>query len=91
MNDGRLNPNSLIVANGLRGEALQEELAAYLRIRQGHLSKMKRGKSATTNPDDTVAGGALLPLGADRERGGHKGYALAMMDDILSCVLSGAN
>jgi transcriptional regulator with XRE-family HTH domain len=30
----------------LRGEALQEELAAYLRIRQGHLSKMERGKSA---------------------------------------------
>jgi LDH2 family malate/lactate/ureidoglycolate dehydrogenase len=45
----------------------------------------------TTNPDDTVAGGALLPLGSDRERGGHKGYALAMMVDILSCVLSGAN
>src|SRR5437667_9418485 len=46
---------------------------------------------ATTNPDDTVNGGALLPLGSDRERGGHKGYALAMMVDILSCVLSGAN
>jgi L-2-hydroxycarboxylate dehydrogenase (NAD+) len=45
----------------------------------------------TTNPDDTVAGGALLPLGSDRERGGHKGYALAMMVDVLSCVLSGAN
>jgi L-2-hydroxycarboxylate dehydrogenase (NAD+) len=45
----------------------------------------------TTNPDDPVAGGALLPLGSDRERGGHKGYALAMMVDILSCVLSGAN
>ena len=38
-----------------------------------------------------VTGGALLPLGSDRERGGHKGYALAMMVDILSCVLSGAN
>jgi L-2-hydroxycarboxylate dehydrogenase (NAD+) len=45
----------------------------------------------TTNPDDPVEGGALLPLGSDRERGGHKGYALAMMVDILSCVLSGAN
>ena len=45
----------------------------------------------TTNPDDVVAGGALLPLGSDRERGGHKGYALAMMVDILSSVLSGAN
>jgi L-2-hydroxycarboxylate dehydrogenase (NAD+) len=45
----------------------------------------------TANPDEAVAGGALLPLGSDRERGGHKGYALAMMVDILSCVLSGAN
>ncbi len=30
----------------LRGEGLQEELAAYLHIRQGQLSKMERGKSA---------------------------------------------
>ena len=30
----------------LRGEALQEELAAYLHIRQGHLSKIETGKSA---------------------------------------------
>ena len=30
----------------LRGEALQEELAAYLHIRQGQLSKIERGKSA---------------------------------------------
>jgi L-2-hydroxycarboxylate dehydrogenase (NAD+) len=46
---------------------------------------------ATTDPNDIVAGGALLPLGSDRERGGHKGYALAIMVDMLSCVLSGAN
>src|SRR6202171_5817026 len=46
---------------------------------------------ATTNPDDTVNGGALLPLGSDRDRGGHKGYALAVMVDVLSAVLSGAN
>jgi len=45
----------------------------------------------TTKPDDMVTGGALLPLGSDREHGGHKGYALALMVDILSCVLSGAN
>jgi len=31
---------------GLRGDILQEELAAYLRIRQGHLSKIERGRSA---------------------------------------------
>jgi LDH2 family malate/lactate/ureidoglycolate dehydrogenase len=38
-----------------------------------------------------VEGGALLPLGSDREGGGHKGYALAVMVDVLSAVLSGAN
>jgi L-2-hydroxycarboxylate dehydrogenase (NAD+) len=38
-----------------------------------------------------IDGGALLPLGGDREHGGHKGYCLAAMVDILSCVLSGAN
>src|SRR4029077_20909296 len=45
----------------------------------------------TNKADEMVEGGALLPLGSDRERGGHKGYGLAMMVDILCCVLSGAN
>jgi L-2-hydroxycarboxylate dehydrogenase (NAD+) len=45
----------------------------------------------TTNADDMVNGGALLPLGSDRERGGHKGYALAILVDVLCAVLSGAN
>ncbi|HEX7228080.1 MAG TPA: Ldh family oxidoreductase, partial [Candidatus Binatia bacterium] len=31
------------------------------------------------------------PLGSEKELGGHKGYALAAMVDILCCVLSGAN
>src|SRR2546422_1054480 len=46
---------------------------------------------ATTNPNDMVNGGALLPLGSDRDRGGHKGYGLAIMVDVLCGVLSGAN
>ncbi len=33
----------------------------------------------------------MLPLGSTRERGGHKGYCLGAMIDILSGVLSGAN
>ena len=45
----------------------------------------------TTDPNDMVQGGALLPLGSEREMGGHKGYALASMIDILCGVLSGAN
>ena len=38
-----------------------------------------------------INGGALLPLGSDRERGGHKGYGLGIMVDFLCAVLSGAN
>jgi LDH2 family malate/lactate/ureidoglycolate dehydrogenase len=45
----------------------------------------------TTNPDHMVDGEALLPLGSDRDRGGHKGYGLAIMVDVLCGVLSGAN
>lgn len=36
-------------------------------------------------------GGALLPLGGDRDHGSHKGYALGSIVDILSGVFSGAN
>ena len=45
----------------------------------------------TTNPNDVPTAGALAPLGTDRERGGHKGYCLASMVDLLTGVLSGAN
>jgi len=50
----------------------------------------KEGR-ATSEPQDMIDGGAQLPLGSDREMGGHKGYGLASMVDILCCVLSGAN
>lgn len=36
-------------------------------------------------------GGALLPLGSDREHGSHKGYCLGAIVDIFSAVFSGAN
>jgi LDH2 family malate/lactate/ureidoglycolate dehydrogenase len=45
----------------------------------------------TTNPFELSSGGALLPLGSDREHGSHKGYCLGSVVDILSAVLSGAN
>jgi len=45
----------------------------------------------TTDPQNMIDGGAQLPLGSEREMGGHKGYGLASMVDILCCVLSGAN
>jgi LDH2 family malate/lactate/ureidoglycolate dehydrogenase len=45
----------------------------------------------STNPEHMVDGGAMLPLGSERDRGGHKGYCLAAMIDILCGPLSGAN
>jgi L-2-hydroxycarboxylate dehydrogenase (NAD+) len=50
-----------------------------------------RTGAMTNDPRGMIDAGALLPLGGDREHGGHKGYCLAAMVDILSCVLSGAN
>ena len=45
----------------------------------------------TTDPSEMSRGGALLPLGGDREHGAHKGYCLNVMVDLLCGVLSGAN
>jgi len=45
----------------------------------------------TTSSHGVKEGGALLPLGGDKEHGSHKGYALGAIVDILSAVLSGAN
>jgi LDH2 family malate/lactate/ureidoglycolate dehydrogenase len=45
----------------------------------------------TTSANGVKDGGALLPLGGDREHGSHKGYALGAIVDIFSAVLSGAN
>jgi len=47
--------------------------------------------NASTNPHELKGGGALLPLGGDRDHGSHKGYALGAVVDIFSAVLSGAN
>ncbi len=50
----------------------------------------KDGKP-TTDAFAIKNGGALLPLGTDREHGSHKGYGLGAVVDIFSGVLSGAN
>ncbi len=47
--------------------------------------------SASTDANELKKGGALLPLGSDREHGSHKGYALGSIVDIFSAVLSGAS
>jgi LDH2 family malate/lactate/ureidoglycolate dehydrogenase len=54
----------------------------WIQDKQGH---------STTDAHALKTGGALLPLGSDREHGSHKGYALGSVVDILSAVLSGAN
>jgi LDH2 family malate/lactate/ureidoglycolate dehydrogenase len=47
--------------------------------------------TTTPNPHALKEGGALLPLGGDRDHGSHKGYCLGSIVDIFSAVLSGAN
>lgn len=50
----------------------------------------KEGRSST-DPHKLKEGGALLPLGGDREHGSHKGFCLGSIVDIFSGVFSGAN
>ena len=50
----------------------------------------KEGKQSN-DPHALKSGGALLPLGGDKEHGSHKGYALGAIVDIFSALLSGAN
>ncbi len=45
----------------------------------------------SNDPNALKTGGALLPLGGDRDHGSHKGYALGAIVDIFSGLLSGAN
>lgn len=72
-------------ANG-KLEILQRKNEAaplgWIQDRDGHPS---------TNAHELKSGGALLPLGGDRDHGSHKGYALGAVVDIFSAVLSGAN
>ncbi len=72
-------------ANG-KLEILQRKNAdapsGWVQDKEGHES---------TNANALKTGGALLPLGSDREHGSHKGYALGSIVDIFSAVLSGAS
>ena len=51
----------------------------------------KKDGSGSINPNELKDGGALLPLGSDRDHGSHKGFCLGAWVDIFSAVLSGAN
>ncbi len=63
--------------------------------RQGHDVPVGWAQDAsgqpTTDANAIKNGGALLPLGSDREHGSHKGYGLGAIVDIFSGILSGAN
>ena len=72
--------------------------AAYGKVELAHRNgaplprgwAIDRHGSPAETPEAMMEGGALLPLGSTFETGGHKGYCLAAMVDILCCVLSGA-
>lgn len=51
----------------------------------------KKNGESSLNPHELKDGGALLPLGGDRDHGSHKGFCLGAWVDIFSAVLSGAN
>lgn len=51
----------------------------------------KKDGQPSTNAHELKDGGALIPLGSDREHGSHKGFCLGAWVDIFSAVLSGAN
>lgn len=51
----------------------------------------KKDGAPSTNAHELKEGGALIPLGSDREHGSHKGFCLGAWVDIFSAVLSGAN
>jgi LDH2 family malate/lactate/ureidoglycolate dehydrogenase len=59
-----------------------EAPTGWIQDQQGH---------PVTDAHALKKGGALVPLGGDREHGSHKGYALGAIVDIFSAVLSGAN
>ncbi len=50
-----------------------------------------RDGAESINAHELKEGGALLPLGGNREGSSHKGYMLGSIVDIFSAVLSGAN
>jgi len=100
--DGRLATNPIAIATPTReGQPILLDITSSV-VAQGKIRvALNRGESIpigwlmnsegepTSNPQDLMASppGALLPLGGIV---GHKGYALALMIDILGGALSGA-
>jgi len=81
------------VADFATTTASNGKLEIAQRKNQNIPSGWAQDKTGQTTQDAFVLkqGGALLPLGAEKELGSHKGYALGSIVDIFSGVLSGAN
>ena len=67
------------------------ELAKRRRVALHPSWAVDRNGNVATTAEEVLNGGAILPLGSTRESGGHKGYGMAAMVDIMCGVLSGAN
>ncbi len=68
---------------------LDQKFAAGLQAPEGLLQNADG--EPVTDPDILYRGGAIKTLGGDKEHGGHKGYCMTSIVDILSAVLPGAN
>jgi L-2-hydroxycarboxylate dehydrogenase (NAD+) len=102
--DKMLGTNPICVAAPAGKEPAFVADLATTTAANGKLEILQRKNSATpsgwvqdkdgnpsTDANVLKKGGALLPLGGDREHGSHKGYALGAIVDIFSALLSGAN
>lgn len=102
--DKMLGTNPICVAAPAGNEPAFVADLATTTAANGKLEILQRKNSATpagwvqdaegnssTDANILKKGGALLPLGGDREHGSHKGYALGAVVDIFSGLLSGAN
>ncbi|MEI9807964.1 MAG: Ldh family oxidoreductase [Bacteroidota bacterium] len=102
--DKMLGTNPICVAAPAGDEPAFVADLATTTAANGKLEILQRKNAATPsgwvqdkegNPSNDAnelkKGGALLPLGGDREHGSHKGYALGAVVDIFSGLLSGAN
>jgi L-2-hydroxycarboxylate dehydrogenase (NAD+) len=94
------NPISVAVPTGRSAPFVLDMATSIIPIGKIEVAKRKKtplaagvavdaGGVVTTDPEEAWPGGGLLPLGGTRETGGHKGYGLALLVDILSGVLAG--
>jgi L-2-hydroxycarboxylate dehydrogenase (NAD+) len=67
---------------------IEQAMSAKETVPEGVL--IDRYGRPTTDPSDLFTGGSLVPLGSTPGHSVHKGLALSVIVDVLSCVLSGS-